>query len=81
MMTVSEIITAAKELSNDDRREVIRELQESLPLDDEPVALSPEWMAEIQRRAAELDAHPERAVPWEEVYQRALARIASHVAK
>lgn len=80
-MTVSEIISAAKVLSEDDRREVIRELQETLPAEDEPFELSPEWMAEIQRRVAELDAHPESAVPWEEVYQRALARIADHVAK
>lgn len=81
-MTVFEIISAAKVLSAEDRREeVIRELQETLPTVDEPIALSPEWMAEIPWRAAELDAHPERAVPWEEVYQRALGRIVSHVAK
>lgn len=78
-MTVPEIISAARELSEDDRREVIRELQETLPTEDEPAALSPEWMVEIQRRAAELDAHPERGIPWEQVHNEALARVMKHV--
>lgn len=76
-MTVSEIITAAKELSEEDRREVIRGLQETLSTEDEPFALSPEWMAEIQRRVAEMDAHPERSVPWKQVYDATMARLAS----
>lgn len=80
-MTVSEIISAAKELPENDRREVIRELQESLPTDDEPVALSPEWMAEIQRRVAEMDAHPEKSRPWAEVRSEIMAEISSHVGR
>lgn len=79
-MTVSEIITAAKQLSVEDRKEVVQQLQETLP-EEEPFELSPEWTAEIQRRIAEADAHPERSVPWEQVHNAALARIANHLAR
>jgi putative addiction module component (TIGR02574 family) len=80
-MTIAEIITAAKQLPVEDRRQIVQELQETLPVEDECFPLSPEWMTEIHRRAAELDAHPERAIPWEEVYERALAKIATYVDK
>jgi putative addiction module component (TIGR02574 family) len=78
-MTVAEIITAAKQLDLEDRMHVVRELQETLPADEEPITLSPEWMTEIQRRADELKAHPERAIPWEEARERIRAKIGSHV--
>jgi putative addiction module component (TIGR02574 family) len=32
--------------------------------------LSPEWQAEIERRLAHLDAHPEDSVPIEEVWPK-----------
>jgi putative addiction module component (TIGR02574 family) len=80
-MTVDEILTAAKQLPPEDRRLLVDELQETLPEEEGCLPLSPEWMAEIQRRAAELDAHPERAIPWEQVYERALAKIATYVDK
>lgn len=78
-MTVAELISAAKQLAVDERKQLVQEVQETLPIEDEPLALSPEWMAEIQRRAAELDAHPERGIPWEQVHNEALARIRKHV--
>ena len=39
------------------------------------VVLTPEQMAEIDRRIAEHEKHPERAVPWEVVRARLWARL------
>jgi putative addiction module component (TIGR02574 family) len=77
-MTVAEIINAAKALPPEERQRVLLELQDHVD-DDKSLTLSPEWMAEIQRRIADLDAHPEHTVSWEEVEKKALARIAAHV--
>jgi len=77
-MTVSELMTAAKALNVDDRRRLLFELEDSLD-EEAPPALSPEWMAEIHRRAAEMDAHPEIGIPWEQVRAELRAKIANHV--
>jgi putative addiction module component (TIGR02574 family) len=68
------ILSAAAQLSVADRLRLIDELAASVP-DDEPPSLSPEWLAEIERRSAELDAGAVAAVPWEEVRQRLRKRV------
>jgi putative addiction module component (TIGR02574 family) len=80
-MTVAELLAEAMQLPVEDRKLIVQELQDSLSTDDECFSLSPEWLAEIQRRIADSDAHPERSIPWEQVHKEALARIAAHVAK
>jgi putative addiction module component (TIGR02574 family) len=80
-MTVTEVITAAKQLDLRERMLIVSELQETLPADDEVVPLSPEWMAEIERRIADADAHPGQGIPWETVHNEALARVMKHVGK
>lgn len=80
-MTIEEILFAAKQLPVDDRKLIVQELNESLPEDDELFTLSPEWTAEIQRRVAEMDAHPEKSRPWPQVRDELMAEISSHVEK
>ena len=41
---------------------------------------TPEFTAEMDRRAEELDAHPETGIPWEEV-QRQVGEVLAKVGK
>ena len=50
-------------LPPDDRRALAEEILRSL----EPERLTPDQRAELARRDAELDAHPERALTWEQI--------------
>ena len=68
------ILSAAAQLSVSDRLRLIDELAGSVP-DDEPPSLSPEWLAEIERRSAEIDSGAVSAIPWEEVRQRLRKRV------
>ncbi|MGI8525637.1 MAG: addiction module protein [Pseudolabrys sp.] len=43
---------------------------------DEPPPLTPEQIAEVERRLAEHERDPTRAQPWETVKERLLARYA-----
>ena len=50
-------------LPPDERRVLAEEILRSL----EPERLTPEQHAELVRRDAELEAHPERALTWEQI--------------
>jgi len=63
------VLSAASELSVADRLRLIDDLASSVP-DDQPPALSPEWLAEIDRRSAELDSGAVHPQPWSEVRER-----------
>jgi putative addiction module component (TIGR02574 family) len=52
-----------------ERREIVHELLESLEESDLP-PLTPEQMAEIDRRIEEHRRDPSTAIPWEEVRDR-----------
>jgi putative addiction module component (TIGR02574 family) len=69
-------MTQALELSREDRAKLARDLLASLdePLDDPPEAAAA-WLAEIERRIAELDAGKASSVPWPEARERILARL------
>jgi putative addiction module component (TIGR02574 family) len=59
-------------LPADERREIAEALFDSVP---EPGReLSPEFKAELDRRAAESDADPAAGIPWSEAYPRLLDR-------
>lgn len=79
-MSIHEIIGFASALSTAERRQLVRELLDSFPLDDEVFGLHPEWIAEAQRRAAELDAGSALSVSWDEIRRDAMERISNHVA-
>jgi len=64
------------ELTVAERLELVEELWDSIAaeLGKEPLSLSAARREELDRRTRELDEHPERARPWDEVRKRLRAR-------
>ena len=72
--TFAELWKEASELSEKDRADLAGLLIESLEGEpDEDVEAA--WVAEIERRVAELDAGTVNSIPWEEVRQRLIDRL------
>ena len=62
-MTKRQLLEEAMHLPESDRRELADALLDSEGADDEiPLA----WQEELARRLAEMEAHPEKAIPLEE---------------
>jgi len=61
-------------LSTDDRLALAQALWDSVDQAGSRENLSPEFLAELERRAALADANPDRGIPWETVRAQALAR-------
>jgi len=74
MSTIDALLADAAQLPVADRLELIDALWDTLP-DEALPPLSEEWMAEIQRRSAELAAGTAKTIPWEVVQSEALARL------
>ena len=74
MTTFNEILSAAQSLPTSDRVRLIDALWDTVPLP-EWTPPSEEWLAEIERRSAEVDAGRMPVAPWPEVKQRARQRI------
>ena len=71
-MSATEILEQIEKLPLDERRQVAEKVLEKYGhLDDE---LTPELIAELERRAAAARAHPERGIPWETVRAEMFAR-------
>jgi putative addiction module component (TIGR02574 family) len=66
--------SAAAELSVADRLRLIDDLAASVP-DDQPPSLSDEWLAEIDRRSAEIDSGTARTESWLDVRRRLLHKV------
>ena len=69
MTTLQEIIDAARTLSAAERLRLVDAVWDDEHPENWP-ALSPEWLAEVQRRSAEFDAGRMKASPWEDVQAR-----------
>ena len=69
-----DVFRDAAELSERDRATLAGLLIESLDSAAEP-DVEAAWMAEIERRVAELDAGNVKTIPWEEVRQRLFDRL------
>ncbi len=63
-------------LTTAERLELVEELWDSIAAEreSEPFPLSDAQRQELERRLRELDEHPDRARPWEEVRERLWAR-------
>ena len=61
-MSAAQVLEQLDKLPFEEQREVFEQLRDKF--DDE---LTPEQIAELERRAAEARAHPERGIPWETV--------------
>jgi putative addiction module component (TIGR02574 family) len=70
MTTLQEILDAAQSLPADERARLIHALWDTMTPEDWGPP-SEEWIAESQRRSAELDAGRMTASPWPEVRSRA----------
>lgn len=73
MTQYESILSAALQLSVDDRLRLIDDLAASLP-DDHAAPLSP-WQAEIERRSAEIDSGAVTPIPWETVRKELFRRV------
>lgn len=69
------VLSAAAQLSVDERLRLIDDLAASVP-DDQPPALSPRWQAELERRSAEIDGGLVTPVPWEVVRKELFDSVA-----
>jgi putative addiction module component (TIGR02574 family) len=65
-MTTKEIIGAALALPETDRVELVEQLLESLGSDSDELDKKA-FLAELQRRSAEIDAGTAELIPWSEI--------------
>ncbi|HEY7301277.1 MAG TPA: addiction module protein [Xanthobacteraceae bacterium] len=72
-MNKAALLKELLELSAEERLELVQDLWDSIADENLP-PLTEEQMAEMDRRIAEHEKHPERASPWEEVRARLWAR-------
>ena len=68
------LLADAAQLPVDERIQLIETLWDTVPEGALP-SLSPEWLAEIEKRSADYDAGFVTAVPWQEVRVVALRRL------
>ena len=73
MTEYQDILAHASQLPVDDRLRLIDDLASSVP-DDCPPRLSPEWLAEINRRSDEIDAGNITTESWTKIRQRLFAK-------
>jgi putative addiction module component (TIGR02574 family) len=66
-MDYAAVLAAAKKLDIDERTLLAWELWYGIEEEVRNAPLTEELKRELDRRLAEYEAHPERAVPWEEV--------------
>jgi putative addiction module component (TIGR02574 family) len=64
-MSAAQVLEQIDKLPFEEQREVFEQLRDKF--DDFDDELTPEQIAELERRAEELRQHPERGIPWETV--------------
>ena len=69
-MSYEEIRSLVLALKPEQRLHLMDELSESLLSDDSAAGLTGEQLAELDRRLAHSDAHPEELIPFDEVVRR-----------
>jgi putative addiction module component (TIGR02574 family) len=74
MTDYTAVLSAAQQLPETERVRLIDALWETVSLKTE-APFSEDWLREIDRRAAELDAGTARTIPWSEIREEALARL------
>jgi putative addiction module component (TIGR02574 family) len=73
MLDYAELFTAASQLPVDQRMQLIDDLTDTLP--QHLSGLSPEWIEEINRRSAEIDAGTAELIDWEVVRADLFRRV------
>lgn len=69
-MTSNALRKELLKLSTAEKIELVEELWDSIPEEDEALALTVEQREDLDRRLAEADADPDGGVPWEEARER-----------
>jgi putative addiction module component (TIGR02574 family) len=64
-MSAAQVLEQIDKLPFEEQREVFEQLRDKFDEFDD--GLTPEQIAELERRAEELRQHPERGIPWETV--------------
>lgn len=72
-MSTTEILNAARQLSRDDRIELVQAIWDTIAEDPVP-AIDPELRAELDRRIASYEADPTNVLTWEEIKRRVRTR-------
>lgn len=75
--TYEEVLQTTRSLDEPERIRLVDELIGTLS-DAEIAPLDDAWLAEIDRRSAELDSGTVQTIPWSEVRRRANARANLH---
>jgi putative addiction module component (TIGR02574 family) len=76
-MDVQTVLAEISDLSVEERLRLIGAIWDGIEAEIDHLPLEPSLRAELERRVAADDAAPERAVPWRDVKQQALARSRS----
>lgn len=66
-MTFAEVLTEVRSWDCEMRVDLIDAIWDGLAEDGYAPAITPEFQAELERRLAEAEAHPERSLTWEQV--------------
>jgi putative addiction module component (TIGR02574 family) len=74
-MDFAEALSAINAMSIDDRIRLAEAIWEGIETEEQVPELTETQKQELDRRIADLDAHPETALPWEEVWEKAKARF------
>ena len=74
-MNKANLLAEILRLPEDERAELVDEIIESLPPQEDDWILTDEQKAELDRRIAEHERDPSRAIPWEVVRDRLRARF------
>lgn len=62
-------------LSTAEKLELVEEIWDSIPEDDDALAPTPAQREDLERRLAEANADPNGGIPWEEVRDRIRQRM------
>ena len=55
------------DLSVPERIQLVEDLWDSVAAETPPLTLTPDEVAELERRLVEMDSNPEAGIPWEQV--------------
>ena len=75
MQDIRAMCDSLMSLSRDEKLYLLQALWQDLSKDLEVSELSDEEIATLDRRLAEIDAHPERLIPWEDALARLEAKF------
>ena len=74
MTEYESVLSAASQLSIDERLRLIDDLAATVP-DDRPPTLSSEWLSEIERRSDQIDAGQVTLETWESVRKQLFGKV------